>query len=98
MKTDSQNEKIAPISVPGKAVAWVCILLDIRESNHKILLCKKVYFSSFTVRRPTKNKVYHPLLNFSQTAVERPKWLQMHSLILGLIHCRITLLSFREAS
>lgn len=85
MKTDSQKEKIAPVSVPGKAVVWVCILLDTRESNHKILPCKKVYFSSFTVRRPTRNKVYHPRLNFSQTTVEMSKWLQMPNLILGLI-------------
>lgn len=81
MKTDSQNEKITPISVPGKVVVWVSNLLDTWESNHKTLLSKKVYFSSFTVHCPTKKKVYHLLLNFSWTPMEMPKWLQMHNLI-----------------
>lgn len=78
MKTVSQKEKTAPIS--GKPVAWVRSLLDSGESNHKIELCEKVYFGSFTVCRATK--VYHLLLNFSRTAMEVPKWLQMHNLIL----------------
>lgn len=81
METETQNEKIAPIGVPGKFVAWVSDLLDTWESNHKTLLNKKVYFSSFTVLCPARNKVYHLLLNLSWTAAETSKWLQMHNLI-----------------